>query len=49
MKIIMKKRSYGSTHLKLKYLIERMELRLVDEKAFPAILNFSYANVIRPR
>jgi len=35
--------------LKMKYLKERMEITLTEEKAFPMILNFNYANIIRPR
>lgn len=42
-------KSYGSNSLKLKYLTQRMKIILSKEDTFPAILEYNYAKVIRPR
>lgn len=42
-------KSYGSTEVKLKYLTKRFGMNLLEEKAFPNILNFNYYKVIRAR
>jgi len=42
-------KSVGSINLKIRYLRQRMKCDVKTEPTFPAILNYSYANVIRPR
>jgi len=42
-------KSVGSINLKIRYLRQRMKIDVKNEPTFPALLNYSYASIIRPR